>query len=216
MRGGFFVFLTRQALPVPESTAASKVAAALPKMAVATGLGLVNSLIATLPKIREFVVNTVKLLAPSLPGVSAALSVQIEKAVDGYLEMLSRFQPLTEAAAPAASGGPSMVPEEVFLLVPVLRIRARQGGLVESVLVEIIDRVEEALNPPPPPPRAELREAAARVSPAAFDAELQGLLARQPALRDVHAVVARCEAPPKAVEIMQGLLTEENLTKARQ
>ncbi len=200
---------------MPEATAASKVAAALPKVAVATGLGLVNSIIATLPKIREFVVNTVKLLAPAVPGVSAALSVQIEKTVDSYLEMLSRFQPLTEASSPASGSGPSMVPDEIFLLIPVLRIRAKQGGLVESVLVEVIDRVDEALNPPAPPARPVLLETAAPVSGAAFDAELARLLARLPGLRDVPAVVAQCGAPPKALEILQGLATEENLLKAR-
>ena len=49
--------------------------------------------------------------------------------------MLSRFDPLVEAAAPSKNDGPSFFPEELLLLIPVMRIRAKQGGVVEAVVM---------------------------------------------------------------------------------
>ena len=55
--------------------------------------------------------------------------------------MLERFRPLTDAAEPLKGAGADFIPDEFFLLLPLLRIRASQGGMLEAVLVSVVDKV---------------------------------------------------------------------------
>jgi hypothetical protein len=192
--------------------AAKSIAAALPKLAVSTGMGLVNSLTLLLPKIRQFFFNSLRVMLPNTPGISSALSVQIEKTVDAYLAMLSRFDPLVEAAAPTSGNddGPSFIPEEIFLLIPVLRIRAKQGGVVEAVVVDLFDKISEAMAGPKPEPKAHPEPVAqARLSEKTFDDEIQKLLVRVPELRDVENVIQNFGVPEKAKDILLAAASPE-------
>ncbi len=107
--------------------------------------------------------------------------------------MLSRFDPLVEAAAPSKNDGPSFFPEELLLLIPVMRIRAKQGGVVEAVVIDIVDKISDAFSgngSKSQPAAVNEPNTYVRLSEKAFDDEIEKLVTRLPELRDLETVIA--------------------------
>ena len=120
--------------------------------------------------------------------------------------MLERFRPLTDAAEPLKGAGAEFIPDEFFLLLPLLRIRAAQGGMVEAVIVSLIDKGLHYVNkmfeaPPPENSAGSVQDIQAELTEAEVSREIDQLLAVMPALADPDAVISSFGLPSKAAAI---------------
>lgn len=211
---------------VSVSDTASRVAAALPKIALDAGLGLVNSLLKTLPDLRKFLVAALAALLPNVPGVTSAISVRIQATIDEWLTMLERFQPLADVAVPVSSvegvsSGPSLVPEELYLLIPVMRLRAKKGGIMEAIIVDFYDRVVEALAADEKDPKRSassgggVAPSGKQLDAAEFDAQLAALLESVPILGTPEQAIADAGLGSKATQLLLAAFSPDNALKLR-
>ncbi len=69
--------------------------------------------------------------------------------------MLERFRPIAAVADPQL--GTDIIPDEVFLLIPALRARAAKGGILESFIVDIVDRFTAMLQDQTKSPKESVR-----------------------------------------------------------
>ncbi len=138
--------------------------------------------------------------------------------IEPALTMLERLRPMTEAAQPQLMTGDDIIPDEIFLLVPVLRARAQQGGLLEGTIVSVVDNVMQFLEnmtgggaaapaaaaaSAPGGPRASM-STNNDVSEAEIDRELAQLVAAIPALgEDFDVLSEQLGLPPAAVSFMR-------------
>jgi hypothetical protein len=91
---------------------ANRMAAVLPKIALDVGMGIVRALLKALPALRKYIVSTLSVLLPKIPGINGAVAARAQATFDGLLEMLQRFEPLANIAtqtpaAPLPSAAPS-------------------------------------------------------------------------------------------------------------
>lgn len=208
-------------MPDEQETAASRIASAVPRIALKGGLGIVNSLLRTLPEMRKFLIGLVNIFLKNVPGVSEAISKQIENAIDGWLEMLERFQPLADNVTPVSgSNGPSFVPDEIFLLIPLLRVRAKKGALLESIIIDLYDKIVDGISEE----RSDANNQTAKdvkpsgpsaITEAEFDKEIKEIKAAIPEFKDLDKTIRESGIPSKAAELLVSALTEENQEKLR-
>ena len=206
-------------LPEEQASSASRIAGALPKVAMGMGMGLVNSLLATLPKASSFLVKCIHALLENvaIPGVNKALASTIERTMDGWLAMLEEFQPLADSST-SVQDGPSLIPEEIFLLIPIMRVRAKNGGLVESVVVDIFDQVSDALasmGQTSSAPASTASKLPAALSQDELMRQVHLLVHDIPELEDVQDVVRNAGLGSKGADLIVAALTDDNLLKLR-
>lgn len=95
-----------------------------------------------LPNLQDFLINTISKFVPAgIPGLTESVKLIINNYVAPALMMLSRFEPLTDAAVPNPDFAESYLPEEIYLLVQLIRARSKQGGIIELAIISIIDKV---------------------------------------------------------------------------
>ncbi|KAF2073892.1 hypothetical protein CYY_004780 [Polysphondylium violaceum] len=97
-----------------------------------------------LPKIQVGLSNAAKQLIPTnIPGLSNAVELILESYVNPMLIMLERFEPYAEAAIPKINTAVNLIPDELFLLIDILRARSKKNAssLVETAIVGIIDQL---------------------------------------------------------------------------
>jgi len=97
-----------------------------------------------LPKIQIGLSKASKQLIPSnIPGLSNAVELILESYVNPILIMLERFEPYAEAAIPKINTAVNLIPDELFLLIDILRARSKKNAssLVETAIVGIIDQL---------------------------------------------------------------------------
>jgi FAD/FMN-containing dehydrogenase/SAM-dependent methyltransferase len=178
----------------------------LPRIGLTAAKGTLQTLQQLLPTLQAFLVNAVNTLIPKdIPGLADSVTLIINDYVGPALMMLARFEPLTEAAVPNTDFAASYLPEELFLLLQVLRSRSKQGGIFELAIISIIDRIaskfmdnkEEKPKLPKSDSSAAVSEdaspsaiaEASEVSEAEVLAEITLLLQTFPALSDLHSVI---------------------------
>lgn len=114
----------------------------LPRIGLTAAKSTLQTLQSLLPSLQEFLIAAVAKFVPKdIPGLAESVSLIIKDYVGPTLMMLARFEPLTEAATPNTNFSESYVPEELFLLLQVLRSRSKQGGIFELAIISIIDRI---------------------------------------------------------------------------
>lgn len=130
-------------LPPSISTLAPSVALnQLPRVGLAAIKTALQMLQQFLPNLQEFLNAAAgKVIPKDIPGLSESVKLIINNYVAPALQMLARFEPLTDAAVPNPDFAESYLPEELFLLVQLIRTRSKQGGIIELAIISIIDRV---------------------------------------------------------------------------
>ena len=128
--------------------------------------------------------------------------------------MLERFKPLTAEAIP--HGGTDIIPDEIFLLIPALRAKAAQGGIIEVVLVSLVDKVAAFLDSwqqpanPATKPGAGSGIDAKNLKPELSREEVSALILKLrkaiPELNDVETLVDNLGLPPKVLSFAQTYL----------
>ena len=130
-------------LPPEISTLAPSVALnQLPRIGLAALRTALQTLQQFLPNLQEFIINAAaKVIPADIPGLLDSVKLIINNYVAPALMMLSRFEPLTDAAIPNPDFAESYLPEEIFLLVQLIRTKSKKGGVLELAIISIIDRV---------------------------------------------------------------------------
>jgi FAD/FMN-containing dehydrogenase/SAM-dependent methyltransferase len=191
----------------------------LPRIGLTGIKGTLQTLQNLLPTLQAFLVNAVDTLIPKdIPGLAESVKLIVNNYVGPALMMLARFEPLTEAAVPNTDFAGSYVPEELFLLLQVLRSRSQQGGIFELAIISIIDRIsrkfldkkEEKPKLPRPDSSASVSEdaspsaiaEASEISEAEVRAEITLLLQTYPQLADLHQVIRGLGLASSATSLM--------------
>lgn len=215
--------LQMSALPPEQASAASRVADAVPKVALAAALGVVNNILETLPQVRKFILGFLKDFLPTIPGFTAAIETQLENVVDSWLQMLERFAPLASHAKPSESTGPGIVPDEIFLIIPVLRARAKKGGMVESIIIDLYDQIVAAASSDKAVETYKKNtgnnnnnNVNASINARDFDLEVRALVQAVPSLSDLESVIQNAGISEKAASLLIASLTDENVAKLRE
>jgi len=114
----------------------------LPRIGLTGIKGVLQTLQQLLPSLQDFLINAVNTIIPKdIPGLAESITLIVKDYVSPALMMLARFEPLAEAAVPNSDFAGSYLPEELFLLIKVLRSRSQQGGIFELAIISIVDRI---------------------------------------------------------------------------
>ncbi|GAM26439.1 hypothetical protein SAMD00019534_096140 [Acytostelium subglobosum LB1] len=115
----------------------------LPHLTLNLIKGVIEMLRVNIPQFQQWLARIVSTMIPkSLPGLADSAEMILKQYVNPFLTILERFDPLTEAAIPQANTSDNIVPDELFLLVHVLRARAKKGGgIFETAIIGIIDQL---------------------------------------------------------------------------
>lgn len=114
----------------------------LPRIGLAAFKTMLQTLQEFLPTLQEFLNNAAAQFLPKdIPGLAESAGLLINNYLAPALMMLARFEPLTDAAVPNPDFAESYLPEEVYLIVQALRVRAKQGRTLELAIISVLDRV---------------------------------------------------------------------------
>jgi FAD/FMN-containing dehydrogenase/SAM-dependent methyltransferase len=205
----------------------------LPGLAIEGATGLLETVLAALPALRDRLRAALAepaaganaganagagALASATSSVPPAVRMALRQLLDVYVEpalvMLARFRPLAAVAQPVTDSRRDLLfPSELFLLEPALRRRAAEGAGVEAAIVALLDRLAAVM--------AESQAALGGSSGAANEgvppvagapseddvaALLERVCAAVPLLRDAGGTLAAMGLPPKAEAMARAAL----------
>ncbi|KYQ88882.1 hypothetical protein DLAC_10691 [Tieghemostelium lacteum] len=204
------------------STTESRINAILnqaPHIALNAIKDILKNLRVMLPKIQVGLSAAAKNLIPdSIPGLGNAVELILKSYVNPMLTMLERFEPLAEAAIPKINTAVNIIPDELFLLIDVLRARSKKStSIVETALVGIIDQIiglkDEVI--------AEVKQQETRPSDILSNSltdsqnlkeireEFSMILRDIPAFYDIPKVISEIGIPERGSKLILGLLPDE-------